>query len=380
MKKFLKLYSTEVVFAFVSLLFIILTGTEILRPMNITAIFLQNSYIFILATGMAICMTSKENIDISIGSFVCFICAMGGVFMAVTKLSTPVSIILLFILGILWGLLSGYLIAYLKIPAWVTTLGGYLAFRGLGVALINTFSSTGSIVGINESFLKLFSGKIFASNINSFGPGSLIFCLILAILGILYKFYSLRKEGSRINRSVMIGCILAFIVMSLIGVSFGLTGGVPVSFVWMFIVVAITAIWIERSAEGRRLIMLGANPENARIAGVNVRKAMLMTYVFMAVCATLTGCIVLARFHASSSYAGVNFEMDTIAACAVGGVSLYGGKQKIFKAILGAALIGIINLGLSLIGVDMNWQWIIKGIIIVISVSFDMYLKKDRYE
>ncbi|MBQ3295073.1 MAG: hypothetical protein IJH00_01115 [Erysipelotrichaceae bacterium] len=380
MKKFLKLYSTEVVFAFVSLLFIILTGTEILRPMNITAIFLQNSYIFILATGMAICMTSKENIDISIGSFVCFICAMGGVFMAVTKLSTPVSIILLFILGILWGLLSGYLIAYLKIPAWVTTLSGYLAFRGLGVALINTFSSTGSIVGINESFLKLFSGKIFASNIDSFGPGSLMFCLILAILGILYKFYSLRKEGSRINRSVMIGCILAFIVMSLIGVSFGLTGGVPVSFVWMFIVVAITAIWIERSAEGRRLIMLGANPENARIAGVNVRKAMLMTYVFMAVCATLTGCIVLARFHASSSYAGVNFEMDTIAACAVGGVSLYGGKQKIFKAILGAALIGIINLGLSLIGVDMNWQWIIKGIIIVISVSFDMYLKKDRYE
>ncbi|MBP5278986.1 MAG: hypothetical protein J6Z03_00750, partial [Erysipelotrichaceae bacterium] len=160
MKKFLKLYSTEIVFALVSLLFIILTGTEILRPMNITAIFLQNSYIFILVVGMAICMTSKENIDISIGSFVCFICAMGGVFMAVYKLGTFISIILLFILGILWGLLAGYLIAYLKIPAWVTTLGGYLGFRGLGVALINTFSSSGSIVGIDRSFMRLFSGKI----------------------------------------------------------------------------------------------------------------------------------------------------------------------------------------------------------------------------
>ena len=142
----------------------------------------------------------------------------------------------------------------------------------------------------------------------------------------------------------------------------------------------ITQIWIEKSAEGRKLIMLGANPENARIAGVNVKRAVFMTYIFMALCATLTGCIVLARFHASSSYAGVNFEMDTIAACAIGGVSLYGGKQRILKAILGAALIGIINLGLSLIGIDMNWQWIIKGIIIVAFVSFDMYLKKDRYE
>ena len=380
MKRFLKLYSTEFVFGLVSLLFIILTGAEILRPMNITAIFLQNSYIFILATGMAICMTSKDNIDISIGSFVCFICAMGGVLMAVMKLNTFFSIILLFIFGLLWGCLCGYLIGYLKIPAWVTTLGGYLGFRGLGVALINTFSSTGSIVGIDHSFMKLFSGKIFSSPIDTFGHISLIFCIILAFLGIAYKFYSLRKEGSGIRRSFIFCSMLAFIVSLLIGVSFALTGGVPVCFVWMFIVVTVTAIWIDKSAEGRKLIMLGANAENARIAGVNVRRAVLMTYVFMALCATLTGCIVLARFHASSSYAGVNFEMDTIAACAIGGVSMYGGRQKIFKAVLGAALIGIINLGLSLLGVDMNWQWIIKGIIIVISAAFDMYLKKDRYE
>ena len=380
MKRILKLYSTEIVFGFVSLLFIILTGAEILKPMNITAIFLQNSYIFILATGMAICMTSRGNIDISISSFVCFICAMGGVFMAVMKLNTGFTIILLLILGLLWGCLSGYLISYLKIPAWVTTLGGYLSFRGLGVALINTFSTTGSIVGIDQSFMKLFSGKIFSSPIGSFGQGSLLFCIILAVSAITYKLYSLRKEGSSITKSVIFGCALSFAVSLVIGVSFSLTGGVPVSFVWMIIVVGITQIWIEKSAEGRKLIMLGANPENARIAGVNVKRAVLMTYIFMALCATLTGCIVLARFHASSSYAGVNFEMDTIAACAIGGVSLYGGKQRILKAILGAALIGIINLGLSLIGIDMNWQWIIKGIIIVAFVSFDMYLKKDRYE
>ena len=126
--------------------------------------------------------------------------------------------------------------------------------------------------------------------------------------------------------------------------------------------------------------MLGSNLENARIAGVNTKRAIVLTYIFMAICATLTGCIVLARFHASSSYAGVNFEMDTIAACAIGGYSMQLGKQKIYKGILGAGLIGIINLGLSLIGLDMNYQLIIKGIIILLAVSFDRYLKKDKYE
>ncbi len=380
MKKYLRLYSTEIVFILVSLFFILLTSAEILRPMNITAIFLQNSYIFILVVGMAICMSVKDNIDISIGSFVCFICAMGGVFMSIMKINTLLSIILLLILGIMWGCLAGYIIAYFNIPAWVTTLGGYLAFRGLGVALISQFSNTGSIVGINDSFLKLFSGKIFPSKIGSFGYASLIFCLVLASLGIIYKILSIRKEGSRITSSMVIGLAVAYLLSIWIGICFALTGGVPVSFIWMLIIVCTTAVWIDKTSEGRRLLMLGANLENARIAGVDTKRAVLMTYVFMSLCATVTGCIVLARFHASSSYAGVNFEMDTIAACAVGGVSLHGGKRKIFKAVLGAAMIGVINLGLSLLGVDMNWQWIIKGITILIAVTFDRYLKKDRFE
>ena len=379
MKKYLKLYSTEIVFVLVSLLFVILTSAEILKPMNITAIFLQNSYIFILAAGMAICMTTKENIDISVGSFVCFICTMGGIFMSVCKMNTPLSIILLFILGIIWGSIAGYIIAYFEVPAWVTTLGGYLGFRGLGVALINHFSNTGSIVGINDSFLKLFSGKVFSTKIGSFSYGSLFFCILLAVTGIICKLMIMKKDETPVRRSFIIGCLIVLILSAFIGTSFALSGGVPVSFIWMSIVLSITSIWIDRSSEGRKLIMLGSSPENAKIAGVNTRRAILMTYVFMAVCATLTGCIVLSRFHASSSYAGVNFEMDTIAACAVGGISLYGGQQKIFKAVLGAALIGIINLGLSLLGFDMNWQWIIKGIVIVSAVALDMYLKKERF-
>ena len=380
MKKYLKLYSTEIIFILVSILFVVLTSFEMLNPMNITAIFLQNSYVFILVVGMTFCMSVKDNIDISVGSFVCFICTMGGVFMSVLKLNTFVSVILLFILGILWGLLAGSIIAYFNIPTWITTLGGYLAFRGLGVALINQFSNTGSIVGINDSFIRLFSGKAFSSKIGSFGYGSLLFCILLAILFIVYRIHSDKKEGIKINKLSITSYIIAVIVSIVIGVSFALTGGVPISFIWMIILVGISVIWIDKTANGRKLIMLGSNIENARLAGVNTNKAIVLTYIFMAICATLTGCIVLARFHASSSYAGVNFEMDTIAACAIGGYSMQLGKQKIYKGILGAGLIGIINLGLSLIGLDMNYQLIIKGIIILLAVSFDRYLKKDKYE
>jgi len=380
MKKYLKLYSTEIVFILVSILFILLTSFEILNPMNITAIFLQNSYVFILVVGMTFCMSVKDNIDISVGSFACFICTMGGVFMSVLKINTLLSVILLFILGILWGLLAGYIIANFSIPAWVTTLGGYLAFRGLGVALINNFSNTGSIVGIHDSFISLFSGKAFATRIGTFSYGSLLFCILLAILFITYRYLSDKKEAVKTSALSIISYIIALIISIVIGVSFALTGGVPISFIWMILLVGISVIWIDKTTNGRKLIMLAANLENARLAGINTNKAIILTYVFMAICATLTGCIVLARFHASSSYAGVNFEMDTIAACAIGGYSMHLGKQKIYKGILGAGLIGIINLGLSLIGFDMNYQLIIKGIIILLAVSFDRYLKKDKYE
>ena len=380
MKKYIKLYSTEIVFIFVSLLFILLTSFEILNPMNITAIFLQNSYVFILVVGMTFCMSIKDNIDISVGSFVCFICAMGGVFMSIFKFNTLLSIILLFILGILWGLIAGYIIAYFHIPAWITTLGGYLAFRGLGVALINYYSNTGSIVGINDNFIKLFSGKVFSTKIGTFSYGSLLFCILLAILFILYRIISNKKENIKINTISIISYIMILFMFIVIGISFALNAGIPISFIWMILLVCISIIWIDKTVNGRKLIMLGANIENARLAGINTKKAIVLTYIFMAICATLTGCIVLARFHASSSYAGVNFEMDTIAACAIGGYSMHLGKQKIYKGILGAGLIGIINLGLSLIGFDMNYQLIIKGIIILLAVIFDRYLKKDKYE
>jgi putative multiple sugar transport system permease protein len=146
----------------------------------------------------------------------------------------------------------------------------------------------------------------------------------------------------------------------------------------MIVTVGIPTIWFDTTSRGRKLVMLGSNPANASLGGVNTKKAVLLTYVFMALCSTLTACLVLARFHAASSYAGLNFEMDVIAACVIGGVSVYGGRQEIIGAVMGAVLIGVINLGLSLLGINMTWQMIAKGAIILFAISLDIYIKRQQ--
>lgn len=377
MRKLIEANSNLCIFVILIALFSVLTGGDILSPMNVTAIFLQNSHIFILVAGMTICMCKKGNLDISIGSFVCFICALGGIFLSVFKLGVVISIILLFAVGIAWGLLVGFIIAYCKVPAWVATLGGFLAFRGLGTAILNNYSATGNITGIPDSFIGLFSGKLFKSDLDSFGFASLVFCIILAVVGIICKMFLTKKDGLVFTTKHKIISVIFLLLSAFVGTSFAKTGGVPVPFVWMVLTVGIPAFWFDTTTEGRKLLMLGSNPSNASLGGVNTKKAILLTYVFMALCSTLTACLVLARFHAASSYAGLNFEMDVIAACVIGGVSVYGGKQEILGAVMGAVLIGFINLGLSLLGINMTWQMISKGIIILFAISLDIYIKRQ---
>ncbi|WP_408070532.1 ABC transporter permease subunit [Butyrivibrio sp. JL13D10] len=377
MRKNLENNSHLYIFIILIALFAILTGGDILSPMNVSSLFLQNSHIFILVAGMTICMCKKGNLDISIGSFICFVCAMGGVFLSILKLGTPLSIILLFVVGILWGCLVGFIISYCNVPAWVATLGGYLTFRGLGTAILNNFSATGSITGIPDSFIRLFSGKMFRSDLNSFGVSSLIVCILLAVIGIVCKIILTKKEGLPITPKYYIVSAVFLLLSVFIGTSFARTGGIPVPFLWMIITVGIPAFWLDATTKGRKLVMLGSNPANATLGGVDTKKAVLLTYVFMALCSTLSACIVLAKFHAASSYAGVNFEMDVIAACVIGGVSVYGGKQEILGAVMGAVLIGIINLGLSLLGINMTGQMILKGIIILLAISLDIFIKRQ---
>ena len=185
-KTLLKDNTMLIVLVLVFVFFTITTKGMMFQPMQFNALITQNAYVFILACGMLMCMLTGGNIDLSCGSFVCLIGAIGGYLMIIKQMNTAVSIILLILVGIVYGCVLGYLVAYVDIPPWIATLAGYLAFRGLGTQILSSNSSTGSLAPFPENFLNVFAGKVFASKLGELNMPCIIVgvvaCLLVAAL------------------------------------------------------------------------------------------------------------------------------------------------------------------------------------------------------
>ena len=166
------------VLVLVFLFFTLMTKGQMFTALNFNALITQNAYVYILATGMLMCMLTGGNIDLSCGSFVCFIGAIGGICMVTKEMGTGVSILIMLLVGVIYGAVLGYVIAYLNIPPWIATLAGYLAFRGWGTALLSANSSTGSIAPFPQTYLKIFSGKVFETAIGVLN----VPCLVVGVI------------------------------------------------------------------------------------------------------------------------------------------------------------------------------------------------------
>ena len=187
-----------IVLVVVYLFFMWQTKGSMFLPMNFNALITQNAYVYILACGMLMCMLTGGNIDLSCGSFVCLLGAIGAYFMVVRGLSVGLSIALMLLIGIFYGCVLGYLVAYINIPPWIATLAGYLAFRGLGTAVLTANSKTGSIsVKTMDSFLKVFSGKLFSTKLNVLNKPCMMVGLAAAVIIVLRHYRSL--VGSKNN-------------------------------------------------------------------------------------------------------------------------------------------------------------------------------------
>ncbi|MBR2257655.1 MAG: sugar ABC transporter permease [Blautia sp.] len=372
-----------IVLAVVYVFFTIQTKGSMFMPMNFNALVTQNAYVYILASGMLMCMLTGGNIDLACGSFVCLLGAIGSYFMVIRGLGVGVSIALMLGIGILYGCLLGYLIAYLNIPPWIATLAGYLAFRGLGTAVLSANSSTGSIsVKSMDSFLKVFSGKLFSTKMNTLNQPCMIAGIALAVIVVLANVISRAskvKKGYEADsaKAVLIKSVLEAAVIILVAYKLAMAGGIPTVLVWVMGVVLIYSFITEKSTVGRHFYVVGGNREAARLSGVNTRRIMFVAYLNMAILTVVTTWVVLARFQAANSTAGTNYEMDAISACVVGGVSAYGGAGKITGMVVGATLIGVINLGMSLMNIDANYQKVVKGVVLLGAVAFDI-LSKER--
>ena len=379
----LKKNAMIIVLVLVYIFFTIMTGGQMFQAMNFNALITQNAYVFILATGMLMCMLTGGNIDLSCGSFVCFLGAIGGILMVIKEVNVGVSVLLMLLVGVVYGCVLGFLIAYVNIPPWIATLAGYLAFRGWGTALLSANSSTGSISPFPDTFLKLFSGKVLSSPIGRLNIPCLV-CGIIASVLVVFVMVSGRakkiKKGYEAESlaSVIVKSVLSVAVIMLFMYKLALAGGIPTVLIWVVAIVLIYSFITAKTNLGRYFYTIGGNAEATRLSGVDTKKIMFFAYLNMAVLTVITSYLVIARFQAANSTAGTNYEMDAIAACVVGGVSAYGGSGTVFGMVVGATLIGVINLGMSLMGVDANWQKIVKGVVLLGAVVFDILAAKKN--
>ena len=386
MKKYselLKKNAMMIVLVLVYIFFTIMTDGQMFQPLNFNALITQNAYVYILAVGMLMCMLTGGNIDLSCGAFVCFMGAVGGILMVTKGVNTPVSILLMLVVGIIYGVILGYLIAYVNIPPWIATLAGFLAFRGWGTALLSANSTTGSIAPFPDLFLKIFSGKIFSTPITQFNM--VCFCVGI-VASILVVVLNVRARANKVKKGYEAESIVSLIVKTVLTVAAILlfayklakAGGIPTVLVWVVAIVLIYHFITSKTTLGRYFYTIGGNAEATRLSGVDTKKIMFFAYLNMAVLTVITSYIVIARFQAANSTAGTNYEMDAIAGCVVGGVSAYGGSGTVFGMVVGATLIGVINLGMSLMGVDANWQKVVKGVVLLGAVVFDILANKDK--
>ena len=382
--KIVKENTMLIVLVLVVLFFNATTHGTMLMPSQFNALITQNAYVYVLATGMLMCMLTGGNIDLSCGSFVCLVGVIGAKVMVNMGAPTVVGILVMLLIGVIYGAILGYVIAYINIPPWIATLAGFLALRGWGVALLNGSSN---ISPLPADFCGLFSGKM---NDLFGGPRiggvqyNMTSIVIALIASVLVVFLLFRERATKLKKGyvadsfvkVVVKSVLICFVIMLFGYKFALAGGVPYSLIWVAVIVLIYSFITSKTDIGRYFYTIGGNKEATRLSGIDTKRIMFIAYLNMAVLTVVSAFLTMARFQAANSTAGTNYEMDAISACVVGGVSAYGGSGSVFGMIVGATLIGVINLGMSLMGIDANWQKVVKGVVLLGAVVFEILNNK----
>jgi putative multiple sugar transport system permease protein len=361
----------------VIIFFQIVTQGVLLKPLNISNIISQNSYVLILAIGMLLCILTGGNVDLSVGSVAGFVGAVSAVF--ILKMDMPViwAILISLAIGIAIGAWQGFWIAYMGVPAFIATLAGMLIFRGLTMVILQgtslaplpaeyTFIAAGfvpdiaNIAGIN--FLAILSG---------------IIATIFYIIGEVKNRNSKKKYNFEVLPFRMF--VLKIAAISLVINAFtyllSLYKGIPAVLILVVILVLIYSFITTKTIPGRHIYAFGGNPKAAKLSGVKTKQVLFWVYVNMGFLAALAGIIFTGRLNSATPKAGNNFEMDAIASCYIGGASTSGGVGTVIGAIVGGLLMGILNNGMSILGVKIDWQQAIKGFVLLAAVAFDVYSK-----
>lgn len=381
--EFIQKYTMMIVLVLVTVFFTIKTDAKLLMPQNITNIVAQNAYVFVLATGMLLCILTGGNIDLSVGSVVCFAGTIGAVMMS-KGYSAVLAVIAMLLVGALIGAWQAFWIAYIKVPPFITTLSGMLVFRGLSNVVLQgkTLSVT------NEKFIEIFGGGANCYVPDFFhGNGINIFCLVaFAVAAIVYVILSIRTRSIRIKAKQEVehpvkffGKLIAIVVvLGFFGYKLAKYKGLPNVLIWVVVVVLVYNYITSKTTIGRHLYAVGGNEVATRLSGIDTRKVFFFAYTNMGFLAGLAGIMTIARLTSAQPTYGQNYEMDAIGSCFIGGASAYGGIGTVPGVIIGALLMGVINIGMSIMGVDQNYQKVVKGLVLLAAVIFDVVSKKKK--
>lgn len=396
----LREYGLIIALIVIMLFFQFTTSGTLFKPVNLSNLVQQNSFIIVMALGMLLVIVSGY-IDLSVGSVAGFIGALAANMMVIWQLgplSNPlvVSIVCLIVGGLI-GAAQGYWIAYHRIPSFIVTLAGMLIFRGICQALLGGGSSVGPLP---DDFKALSSGFIpdvigpltlIPPTVNAAGKtimgSGLTLHMTTIVLGLIavvaYAYFGVRTRRKRERHGYEAEPFPLFVVKTLVASALALFlvyefasyRGLPVVLLVMGVLISLFVFVTKRMTIGRRIYAMGGNPKAAQLSGINTERLTLWVFINMGVLSALGGLIIAARLGQAVPAAGLGSELDVIAAVFIGGASAMGGVGQVIGAVVGGFIMGVMNNGMSIMGVNVDWQQVVKGLVLLGAVIFDVYNK-----
>ena len=377
LKSTLKQYTMVIALVIVFIFFTVLTGGRLILAQNISNLLLQNAYVMVMACGMLLCILTGGNVDLSVGATLCLSAALAATALQSGK-SPVVAIIMAMAAALVIGLFQGILIGYIHVPPFICTLAGMFLYRGLARAVLD--SKTCGIT--NEKFLDIFSSYLRMPGEKPRAcTSSLIVAVIVAVViaaCMLFSYYGKKKHGYETKPfiSMLIKLIIIDALIVIYGWKLSQFKGIPVMLLWILAVVIIFAFVTSSTVFGRYFYAVGGNEKATKLSGIDPRRVYFWAYFLMSALAGLSGLLVAARIGSVDGNMGNTYEMDAIASCFIGGASAYGGSGTVGGVMVGAVLLGVINQGMSIYGLPDQWQYVVKGVVILAAVIFDVVSHK----
>ena len=372
---FITKYTMVIALVLVFILFDVLTDGKLLLAQNMSNLMLQNGYVLVLACGMLLCILTGGNIDLSVGSVICLVGGVAAKLLTDAGLHPILTILVCILIGLAVGCWQGYWIGYVRIPPFITTLGGMFLFRGMGRLVVEN-----KTLALNKSkdFIDIFASYVQVPGLDAQKSYSAVVVGALAAAFVLISTIRSRankaKKGYHQNSAATDFGRAGVIAVLLIWYSFKLANykGIPVMLIWVVAICLIYNFITSKTALGRYFYAVGGNEKATKLSGINTNKIYFMAYANMGLLAGLAGLLCAARVGSVNGDTGMSFEMDAIGSCFIGGASAYGGSGTVGGVVIGALLLGVINMGMSIKGIGDSWQYIVKGGVLLVAVIFDV--------